>query len=434
MKSVKQIERIYYVSLLLFWLAISLPLALFILLIQARGMSLFQIGLIMGFYSLTVVLLEIPTGGLADAVGRKRIAILAYSFLLLGGVIFLGAFSFPVILLAFILKGVGRALSSGALDAWFIDSLQAIDPEIELQPVLAKANTFTLLALGVGTLGGSALPGFFQYLPAEGTAIFTPLSIPYLVSIFIFPMLLALVIFGVKETSPSGRASGWQQGVRQMPAMLKTAFSLSRKNPIILLLMGATFASGLALAGLESFWQPHFAGLLNGKIENTLFFGVVMGGNFLVGMAGNMLATPLSRLLKKQYALVCAIFQGIRGLMLIVLALQSTAPIAMLLFWLVYLNMGVVNSPHSTLLNKQVPAEHRSSMLSIESLASYLGGFIGGAGLGFVADRTSISASWIIAGVLLVVSLILYLQVDMKLRTQTKGADCGQENPLFEAG
>ena len=48
----------------------------------------------------------------------------------LSGILILGAFSFPMVLAGFVLNGVGRALSSGALDAWFIDALQAADPDM----------------------------------------------------------------------------------------------------------------------------------------------------------------------------------------------------------------------------------------------------------------------------------------------------------------
>jgi MFS family permease len=435
MQTVKHIQRVYYLVISLFWLAISLPLALFILLIQARGMSLFQIGVIMGVYSLTIVLLEVPTGGLADAVGRKRVTVVAYSCIMIAGMILLGAFSFPVFLLACILNGVGRALSSGALDAWFIDALQEADPEIDLQPILAKAGTFILLALGTGTLVGSLIPNFFSHLPADGTAIITPLSVTYLFSLVIFILLLAATIFLVREKHVTTNSKAWVQGVREAPLMIRTAFTLSGQNSTLLLLLGAAVASGLALAGLESFWQPHFAGLLGDIEGRTFFFGLVMGGNFLVGMFGNMLATPLSRLLRKRYGLVCAIFQGMRGLILIGLAMQATPHLAVLLFWLVYLNMGVVNSPHSTLLNQEIPAKHRSSMLSIESLASYLGAIIGGFVLGYVAEYISIGAAWTIAGSVLVVSLLLYWQIDarqQKKLSQEKGH--GQEEIVFQAG
>ena len=137
-----------------------------------------------------------------------------------------------------------------------------------------------------------------------------------------------------------------------------------------------------------------------------------MGGNFLVGMLGNMIVTPVSKALGKRYGLVAAIFQGLRGIVVILLALNSNLPTAILLFWLVYLNMGVVSSPHSTLLNEQIPSEQRSSMLSIASLASYLGGAFGGILLGYIAQQLSIGTAWAIAGAVLVLSLTLYLRVD----------------------
>jgi DHA1 family quinolone resistance protein-like MFS transporter len=414
MTSTDHIQRVYYLIISLFWLAVALPLALTVLLIQARGLDLFQVGLVMGAYALTIVLLEVPTGGLADAIGRKWVTVMAYGFMALSGILVLVSFSFPMILAAFVLNGVGRALSSGALEAWFVDALQAADPDVELQSALAKAGTFTLLALGLGTLAGSAVPYLFTGLPAEGSAVLTPLSMPLVLAIFVKIVLIGLTILLVKEETVSTGAGNWQQGFQQVPAIVRTGFTLTRRNPTILLLLGTTLAGGLAVSGLESFWQPFFADLLGGSEGNSFFFGVVMGGNFLVGMVGNLLATPLSRLLNKRYGLVCAIFQGAWGMAIVLLALQSIPLAALSLFWLAYMNMGVVNSPHSTLLNREIPAEHRSSMLSIASLATYVGVMIAGAGLGFVAEHSSISAAWILGGAVLVVSLTLYWWVDVR--------------------
>jgi predicted MFS family arabinose efflux permease len=78
------------------------------------------------------------------------------------------------------------------------------------------------------------------------------------------------------------------------------------------------------------------------------------------------------------------------------------------------LNLGVLNSPHSTLLNAAIPAARRSSMLSVESLTGYLGSMIGSIGLGYVAQQRSVSAAWIVAGVGLVVSLLFYLRIDRR--------------------
>ena len=408
------LQRTYYLILSLFWLATALPMALIVLLAQARGLDLFQVGLLMAIYSLTIVLLEVPTGGLADVIGRKRVAVLAYSCTAAASLTLLLAFSFPVFLIAFILNGIGRALSSGALEAWFIDAVQAVEPEADLQPILAKAGTFSLLALGSGVLLGSALPYLFEELPPDGLAILTPFSVPLLLAGVIHLLTLLSTVGLVRERRPAGgNRNGWS-GLAEVPIMIGMAFRLSRRNPTILLLLGATFASGLAIISLETLWQPHFAGLIGGSAGHSLFFGLVMAGNFMAGMVGNLLATPLNRWLNRRYGLVCAIFQGIRGLVLILLAWQTATPPAVTLFWLVYLNMGVVNSPHSALLHREIPAGQRSSILSIESLAGYLGAIVGSAGLGYVAEYTSINLAWTIGGAVLMISLSLYWQVDAR--------------------
>ena len=65
----RHIERTYRLLLSLSWFATGLPMAVGFLLAQARGLDLFELGLVLAAYSLTIVLLEVPTGGLADTVG-----------------------------------------------------------------------------------------------------------------------------------------------------------------------------------------------------------------------------------------------------------------------------------------------------------------------------------------------------------------------------
>jgi MFS family permease len=149
-------------------------------------------------------------------------------------------------------------------------------------------------------------------------------------------------------------------------------------------------------------------------------------------MLGNMLVTPVSNAMGKRYGLVAAIFHSLRGVILISLAVQTNIPLAVVLFWLVYLNMGAVNPLHSTLLNDQIPSEKRSSMLSIESLASYLGGAVGGIFLGYIAERLSISAAWIISGAGLVLSSLLYLKIEVLAQKERKVESDGKERPVFK--
>ncbi len=412
MSTQKEIERIYYLLTSLFWLATGIPISLFILFIQSRGINLFQVGILMGVYALVIVLLEVPTGGFADAVGRKKIAILAYSFSILSLILILSSFTFWLMLTGFISMGIGRALSSGALDAWFVDALQAINSEIDLQPVFSKAGSFTLLSLGVGSIIGSQLPNVFKFLPSDGGAIFTPLAMPTVFAIGIFLILIFTTNTLVVETLPGIYPSSWKEGFQKIPEIIKTGIKLSRNNPTILLLFGAGTAAGLALSSIENFWQPHFSNLFAGGDGNTLIYGVIMGGNFIVGMLGNMLASFISKRVGKRLALIAGVFQGIWGIMLFGLSSIILPLPAILLFWLTYLSIGVLNSPHQTLLNEEIPSAQRSAMLSIASLFNYSGGMLGSVALGFIAEKYSINFSWKIASVILIVSLVLYLRVD----------------------
>lgn len=414
MKSVKSIQWAYNTVLFLFWLATALPLALSILLYQARGISLFQIGLAMAVYSATIVLLEVPTGGLADAVGRKSVTLLAYGLMTMTGIIHLFTFTFPLLLLGWALYGVSRALASGALEAWFVDALQTADPEIDLQPPLAKAGTVSLLALGIGTLVGSAVPQLFAGLPEDGTAVLTPLAIPILFSLVIKLILMVVVTLTIWEPRPSGSPNRWRHGFREMPLILQDAFQLSRHNPTILLLLSTTAAAGLAMVALETFWQPRFATLLGSAAENSFYFGVLLAGSFGIGMVGNIASTPLSRLLRQRYALVAAVAQGLFGLSLLMLARQTAVPLGALFFWFTYFNMGLVNSPHAALINREIPAARRSAMLSVQSLAGYAGSMLGSVGLSYLAEQQSISTAWMVAGLVVVVSSALYLQIDRR--------------------
>jgi len=422
--SVRSIRLRYYIITFLVWFATALPLPLSVLLAQARGLSLFEVSLGLGVYSLIIVLLEVPTGGLADAVGRKRVALVAFALAALYNLVFLFAFSFPTLLLAMFLYGVSRALSSGALDAWFVDALQAADARVDLQASLAGAETVSLLALGLGTVLGSALPRLFAGLPANGAAVLTPLAVPVAAALVIKLLLVAAVALLIREERPAGGAS-WRTGFRAVPGLVRQAAGLSRANPRLLLLMSASFVAGLAIISLEAMWQPFFAALpgVDEPGTPTLLFGVIMAGNFAAGMAGNLLSVPLSRRLGARHALVSALARLAQGTSLLALAMAGALLPAAGFFWLVYLMGGVGLSPHATLLNAEIPAEGRSAMLSVQSLAAYLGSFLGGAALGYVAEHVAISAAWAIAGVLTVVSLLPYLILDARRdRAETDSA------------
>ena len=420
--SLRRTEAVYYLLLGLFWFATALPLPLMVLLAQARGFDLFQIGGMRAVYSLTVVLLEIPTGGLADSVGRRRVATLAYAVTLASTVAFLFAFRLPMFLLYAVLSGIGRALASGALDAWFIDRLQAIDQGIDLHPRFARAGAVALFALGAGTVLGGLLGSCFSSLPADGTAVLSPMSVPVLASIGLWALLFIMTRILVRESSPQSSANrGWLRGIAHVPALVKDAATLMAGNRILVRLLAAAGVCGLVLSGIELLWQPHFRPLLGEGSNLGFHMGWIMAGSFLAGMAGNLLSPWLSRLFRGRHGWSCAVQHALRGVFLVLLARQTGATWAIFFFWMVYAGQGVARTTHVLLLNEQIPAHRRSAMLSIESFVAYLGGFAASLGLGWIAEHGSTSLALILSGAALLVSWGLYAGVDARRKERKNG-------------
>ena len=223
---IKQTKRVYYLILLLFWFATGLPMALSVLLMLARGLTLYQTSVLLGVYSITIVLLEVPTGGLADAIGRKKVTLLAYSFMLFSSIVLLLSFSFAAFLLGWVLYGIGRALASGALDAWFIDRLQALDPHIDLQRVMAQSNTFNQLGLGLGFFAGPAFSQLLHNLPPDGSAaILTPYAVPFALTALIKIILLIVTFVLVKEEVKKRHAFTFRQALSDTRTIIKTGFT-----------------------------------------------------------------------------------------------------------------------------------------------------------------------------------------------------------------
>lgn len=431
----------YYLVGGLNWFATVLPMAVMVLLAQTRGFSLSQIGLYMGLYSLTIIALELPSGALADAAGRKRILLFAFALAAAAKLVFLFAFDLATLLAFAVLSGTSRALSSGALEAWFIDALQAEDPDVELQPALATGNTFHLLGLACGTLLGGVLPQLFDQLPATATTVLTPLSTTVVAAVIAQLLALGVCTVALREaplgrpTAPSelfdaGGAAGSRSGSREQdsgsgarrPArwalrsglrvvreVLADAYALTRYNRTLQLLLGADLIVGLVLTGSELLWQPFYAVHVGLGADDTMVLGVVLAGCFAMGMVGNLAATPLSRLLGKRYALVAGLFQLLQAASFGLLAWQTNLLLATACYWSTYVMRSAWSSPHAALFNREVPGKRRSVMLSVQSLVAFGGSFLGSVTLAPLAEVASIPVAWLVCGGLLTLTTLLYL-------------------------
>ena len=134
------------------------------------GLSFFEVFIANAAFSAGMVVFEIPTGVVADTLGRR------ISFLL--SVTVLGADDAPVrrarrrssagvvgFALVSVLMGLGFTFYSGAMEAWLVDALAATGYRGLLDRVFARGQQITGAAMLVGTVGGGLLGQIDLSLP-----------------------------------------------------------------------------------------------------------------------------------------------------------------------------------------------------------------------------------------------------------------------------
>ncbi|GAH75708.1 unnamed protein product, partial [marine sediment metagenome] len=169
----QQLLRIFILNQTFHWFVVGLIIPVIALLQLEIGLNLFQIGISMAICSGTVVILELPTGGLSDTIGRKKVYLISLMIKFGAAFVLLIAQDFQGIILGFLLLGMARAFSSGSMDAWFVDEFRLINPKGNLQEALARIGIFIPIGLAVGSLLGGFLPMSFgkitNQIPGLGT-------------------------------------------------------------------------------------------------------------------------------------------------------------------------------------------------------------------------------------------------------------------------
>lgn len=123
----------------------------FTLLFLDFGLSLSQFSILNSVWALTIVLFEIPLGGLADTIGRRKIVILSAVVLNIELLVWLfapingGDTLFIFFLVNRILSGLCEAASSGADEALVYNSLEKANLQDSWSSTLEKTQRYTSL-------------------------------------------------------------------------------------------------------------------------------------------------------------------------------------------------------------------------------------------------------------------------------------------------
>jgi len=114
------ISRLYLIKIAK-WFMLYMPIV--VPFYESNGLSMKDIMILQAVYSIAIVVLEVPSGYLADVIGRKKTLIIGAVFGILGFTTYNFSFGFMGFLVAEIILGIGQSCISGADSAMLYDSL-----------------------------------------------------------------------------------------------------------------------------------------------------------------------------------------------------------------------------------------------------------------------------------------------------------------------
>lgn len=138
---------------------------------QSHGLNLKQIMLLQSGFALTIFLLEIPTGYLADRWGRRNTLVLGCCFGVAAFVTYATGETFWRFLLAEILIGTGASLLSGTIEAMTYDTLLELGREREYRKIAGNQAFFEFNTEAISGILGGLLGAISLVLPLWLTAI-----------------------------------------------------------------------------------------------------------------------------------------------------------------------------------------------------------------------------------------------------------------------
>ncbi|MDN3241678.1 MFS transporter [Glycomyces tritici] len=376
--------------------------------VEEGGMNPFELMMIGTVLEATYLVLQLPTGFLADLVSRRACVVAGFG-VYAGGLAWMGlSAEFWVHLAAQVLLALGAALMSGAQESWVADETQ----RAEMTPVYLRATQLSF----IGGITGSLLSG------ALGTV---SLSLPMLVGGTLMGLGTVALVLVMPERHfqrPAGDGTVrtvLAQARAEAGEQVRASRRAPRLVPGLVLLLGMTFAFGL---WSESFDRLSGAFLLEDigfpavfSLEPAMWFSLVSCAVAIGGIGVTEWATRRTARLGSG---------AIIGMLVLFTAVTLAGVIGFGLaqgFWvaLVFLLLVSVARPlYEPLVNGwlvvRVEPKVRATALSARDMFDSGGQIIGGPVVGAIGTAFTLRAALLTGGALLVPAILCLVGMGRK--------------------
>lgn len=383
------------------WLPTGLLIPVTVLLALSRGLTLTEIGLVFSLQGLVVLVLELPTGGLSDALGRRPVLILASVIGLVSLALLTIADSVLLFAAATSLQGVFRALDSGPLEAWYVDATLAADPDAQIERGLSAGSTVLSLAIAVGALVSGVLVALD---PVPGIAA---LTLPLVVALGLGVVNVVAILALMHEVRRARGLAAVAQSVRAVPAVIGDGIGLLRGSNVLAALVAVELFWGFSMVTFESLFPIRLSETLGDTDQAAAVMGPVSSVAWFAAAAGAAGVILLSR--RIGVARSAAILRIVQGATVVLMGLVAGPAGLVTAYLACYVAHGASNPMHTTLLHREVDSAHRTTVLSLNSMVGQPAGALGAILLAALADGTSISTAMVVGGIICAIAAPLYI-------------------------
>ncbi len=368
--------NIYYLYIIKLskWLMLIMPVvALFY---NENGLSELNIFLLQAIYSVSVAIMEIPSGYMADILGRKKTLVLGAILGTAGFAIYSMSTSFSGFLLAEIILGIGGSFISGADTAMLFDSLETMRLRHRYLQLEGRITSFGNFAETIAAVCGGLIAAYFSY-----RAVYICQT---LVAALAIPASLLLL------QPPKGERIK-QPGITHILSICKQSLFVNKKLSSAIFQSSVTGTATLCMAWTS---QIYF---VNQGFDEVIITPLWVTLNLTVAIIA-------------AYAAATQKFLGEKlSLSLIIIFIPATYVFlgqfhiipAIFTLYLFYGVRGYATPVLKDLTNKHCSSSVRATVFSIRSLIIRLSFALLGPMIGWITIATSLSTALTTAGILL---------------------------------
>ena len=336
------------------------------------------------FFTAGMVVFEVPTGIVADGVGRRASYLLGTVTLATSTLLYVllweveGAFwQWAIVSM---LLGLGFTFFSGAVEAWLVDALAATGFTGELETVFGRGQ----IVGGAAMLFGSVAGGFI----AQQTTLGVPFVLRGVVLVVMFAVAFTLMHDVGFTPAKGGRP------LAEMRKILSASIEYGWRVPAVKWLMvQALFTGGVGVYGFYAL-QPYLLELY-GDPEAYQIAGlvaaIVAGAQILGGVSAPWIRRRFQR---RTSALIAAAALSSLSLLGVGLIESFWAVIGLIVVW--GLLFAATMPIRQAYMNGLIPSRQRATILSFDSLVASSGGVWVQPALGRAADVWGYAPSYLI--------------------------------------